>query len=790
MYRSLRYIFAITFFTALTTGAVLAQALPDVKSRFEAYQQKALQEKLYVHTNKNFYLTGEILWFKLYNVEGSSNRPFDLSKVAYVEVLGADHTPVMQAKIALKDGVGSGSIYVPAAVSNGNYQLRAYTSWMKNFSPEYFFEKTITIVNAQKSPELPVVSEKTPYDIQFFPEGGHLVKGLNGKVGFKVTGTNGKGVPAFAGAIVDQKNDTVARFKPLRYGIGSFDFLPIAGSTYKAALKINNQQVVKNIPAVEEQGYTMQTTYRGSRWEIRVQSAGVAAENILLFAHTRQVVKQAQGAVLSNGSATFVIEKSKLDDGISHITLFNGRQQPVCERLVFKRPVKNLAIRAQTDNMVYSTRKKVGLDIETKNQNQSLLPASLSVSVFQTDSLQNLNEQDIASYLWLSSDLRGSIEGAGYYFEQGTDNNEAMNNLLITQGWRRFDWDKVLTGKPDIKFLPEYTGHVVTGKLVNNLNGAPAKDITAYLAIPGTRVQLFPARSDSAGRLLFNTKDFYGLSEIVVQTNMQYDSTYKVQIVNPFAEQYSSTAVPAFKLNDGVQFALENNNLNMQVLNIYAAPKLREFFDPGVDSAAFFGKADKSYLLDNYVRFTTVEEVLREYTSWLTVAKRRGRFKVTMFNEVRLLEDDPLVLYNGIPVFDMNKAFAIDPLKVKKLDVVNSRYYYGPARFDGVLSFTGYKDDLAGFEIDPRALVLDYEGLQLQRKFYSPVYDTEEQRGSRLPDFRNALYWQPDAYTNAQGKTNLSFYTSDQPGKYIGVIQGLTANGEAGSKYFTFEVKK
>lgn len=161
-----------------------------------------------------------------------------------------------------------------------------------------------------------------------------------------------------------------------------------------------------------------------------------------------------------------------------------------------------------------------------------------------------------------------------------------------------------------------------------------------------------------------------------------------------------------------------------------------------------------------------------------------------MFNEVRLLEDDPLTLYNGIPVFDMNKAFAIDPLKVKKLEVVNSRYYYGPARFDGVLSFTGYKDDLAGFEIDPRALVLDYEGLQLQRKFYSPVYDTEEQRSSRVPDFRNALYWQPDAYTNAQGKTNLSFFTSDQPGKYIGVIQGLTLNGEAGSKYFTFEVKK
>jgi hypothetical protein len=788
MYRYLRYILAMMCFTAMATLPGLAQILPEVKSRFEAYQRTALQEKLYVHTNKNFYLTGEILWFKVYNVDGTFNRPFDLSKVAYIEVLSADHTPVMQAKIALKDGVGSGSVYVPAAIANGNYILRAYTGWMKNFSPEYFFEKTITIVNAQKSPVEAVANAKAAYDVQFFPEGGHLVKGLNSKVGFKVTAATGKGVPAFTGAIVDQKNDTVARFKPLKFGIGSFDFLPVEGNTYKAVLKINTQQVVKSTPAIEEKGYVMQAIDKGDSWQINVQTAGVPAENVYLFAHSRQLIRHAQGAVLNNGSATFTLEKTKLDDGLSHITLFNDRQQPVCERLVFKRPVKQLAISAQTDNSVYGTRKKVGLNIETKNQN--LLTANLSVSVFQADSLQNLNDQDIASYLWLSSDLRGTIEGAGYYFEQGTENVEALNNLLITQGWRRFEWNKLLTGKPDIKYLPEYTGHIVTGKLTDNNTGKAAKDITAYLAIPGTRVQLFPARSDSTGRLLFNTKDFYGLSEVVVQTNMQYDSTYKIQITNPFAEQYSGTMVPAFELNQGMQYSLENNSLNMQVLNVYAAPKLRQFYDPGVDSAAFFGKPDKSYLLDNYVRFTTVEEVLREYTSWLTVAKRRGRFKVTMFNELRLLEDDPLVLYNGIPVFDMNKAFAIDPLKVKKLDVVNTRYYYGPARFDGVLSLTGYKDDLAGFEIDPRALVLDYEGLQLQRKFYSPVYDTDEQRSSRLPDFRNALYWQPNAYTNAQGKANLSFYTSDQPGKYIGVIQGLTVNGEAGSKYFTFEVKK
>jgi hypothetical protein len=73
------------------------------------------------------------------------------------------------------------------------------------------------------------------------------------------------------------------------------------------------------------------------------------------------------------------------------------------------------------------------------------------------------------------------------------------------------------------------------------------------------------------------------------------------------------------------------------------------------------------------------------------------------------------------------------------------------------------------------------------REFYSPVYDTEAQAKSRMPDLRNLLYWAPSVST--QGKDAVSFFTSDQPGKYVGVVQGINADGQAGVQYFTFEVK-
>jgi len=126
--------------------------------------------------------------------------------------------------------------------------------------------------------------------------------------------------------------------------------------------------------------------------------------------------------------------------------------------------------------------------------------------------------------------------------------------------------------------------------------------------------------------------------------------------------------------------------------------------------------------------------------------------------------------------------------------VTDSSTYFGlpdrgPDKEAGILSFVTYKGDLGGFEIDPRAVVLDYEGMQFQREFYAPVYDTPEQQHSPVPDYRSLLYWSPSIRSGLQGKSQVTFYTSDRAGNYIGVIHGLTAEGKAASQFFTFQVK-
>jgi len=129
-------------------------------------------------------------------------------------------------------------------------------------------------------------------------------------------------------------------------------------------------------------------------------------------------------------------------------------------------------------------------------------------------------------------------------------------------------------------------------------------------------------------------------------------------------------------------------------------------------------------------------------------------------------------------------------LKVKKIEIVTKKHFSGNDAFEGIVSYSTYKGDLGGFQFDPSALVLNYEGLQLEREFYSPLYETKEQAESRIPDFRNLLYWSPNLKMDGKRKNQFSFYTSDRAGKYAVVVQGINFNGIAGSKTVFFTVKK
>jgi hypothetical protein len=772
----------------LVAAQVAAQPqLDSLTSRFTRY--RTAQEKIYLHHDRSLYVTGETMWFKLYYTDATLHRPLDLSKVAYVELVDDNQQAVLQTKVELYKNGGSGSLFIPATLVSGNYTLRAYTAWMKNFSADLYFHGTVTVINPFRTPELERTATPKPPDAQFFPEGGNLVNGIKSKIAFRITDTSGKGIDG-EGVVLNTQNETVATFKPQRYGIGHFYLTPAEGTTYRAVLKdaagkTYNYKLPDALPA----GYVLAVDQQS----IKIRSSQNTTPLAFLFIHTRQMIQRAEMITLQNGEATVTLNRQQLPEGITHITLFDGTLNPVCERLVFKAPQKKLTLTTAAERPEYGLRQRVNVDLSAAGSPPA--PLHASVAVYKVDSLPAATaSQNIASYFWLTSDLKGQIEAPEYYFDL-TDSlaTQAADNLMLTHGWRRFAWKDALTGKPVIQFIPEHKGHIIEA-LVTNQAGNPAPLIQTYLSAPGKIIRLYGSRSAQTGKTRYEMREFYGNHKVVLQTHGNRDSVNTITLINPFSQLYAQQNLPALQLPAAFSQALLEKTVAMQVQDVYTDEKNSRILNAVQDSTTFYGKPDETYLLDDYTRFQVMEEVMREYVPGVLVRKRKDGFHFVVMDRVNtgpgVLRDDPIILLDGVPIFDADEIMAFDPLKIKKLDVLTRQYYLGIMVMQGVVSYSTYHGDLGGFPLNPRALVLDYEGLQINREFYSPVYDDKKTRSSRVPDQRSLLYWNPDVTLTGSEAGKLSFYTSDLPGSYRIEVQALTEDGTPASTSAAFSVKR
>ena len=778
---------------AHSTAHAQAAGAGSIAVSLDNYKEKTLQEKIFLHSDRDSYLAGELLWFKVYNVDGKSHQPASVSKVAYVEVFDQDQNPVLQAKISLRDGAGNGSFMLPPTLNSGNYLVRAYTNWMKNFSPDLYFEKPITIVNTFKQLGLKQQATSSAFDVQFFPEGGHLVNGLQSVVAFKAADAKGKGVH-FDGILLNQANDTLSKFKTHLFGIGRFSFTPVAGHKYRAVLKgADGQVITRELPVAQDKGYTLEVVSADAenlKVTVRTNPLSPAPgyHTLYLLAYTRNSATLAEAAHPDeSGKVEFTVPKARLGEGITYFTIFNNNKQPVCERLYFKKPEQLLSLSPQTEHKKYDTRAEVKLTVRSAADT----PANLSVAVYKVDSLQTWQQQSIASYLWLSSELKGTVEEPDYYLtKSGAAAELAQDNLMLTHGWSKFNWNTILGDTPAAyTYAPEYGGHMVAGKVLDAKTKKPAPGIRAYLASPSRHIKLYSAVSGTDGSVLFDAMHFYGKQTLVLQANSRKDSTYTFEIDSPFSAAKPSYRLPHLELTERQEPVLLASSIHLQVQNYYTSQVANNYTLPAFDSTAFYGTPDKSYVLDDYTRFPVMEEVMREYVQPVFVRKRQGRFYFYVVNQPAKapFDQEPMVLLDGVPVFNTDKIMAMDPRKVQRLDVVSRRYFHGGSTFNGLVSYVTYKGDMAGFEVDPKALLQEYEGMQLEREFYSPVYISEEQRNSRIPDLRNLLYWNPNA--SVSGPDNLKFYTSDQTGTYRIVVHGVSDSGQAGTGTFTFVVE-
>lgn len=589
-------------------------SLSGLTAKLRQHEARDPHEKLLLHLDRPLYLSGETMWFKVYAVDGATGRPLPLSSVAYVEVLNARHQPVLQGKVAMRQATGQGSFLLPAGLAAGTYTVRAYTSWMRNFGRDTYFHTTVTVVNTSMASGTTAKASAT-YDAQFFPEGGNLVRGLPGRVGFKITKEAGRGVAA-TGKVLNQRGAVVATFRTLRLGMGSFELTPATGpDAYTAVVQLpNGQPLTRDLPRALEQGYALRLDQTDpTHLRLTVTASPGHPATVYLLGHAHQQIALATRLTLANGQASTTLERAALPEGIMHFTVFTTEQQPVCERLYFRPATRTLALTARPDKAQYGIRDKVQLQVSAA-EGPTPLAASLSMAVYRLDSLNQQALPALDRVLWLTSELKGTVENPDYYFTAtGPEALEATDNLLLTQGWSRWRWADVLAATPPAReFLPETNGPLVRARLTRAGTQVPVPYVMTYLATPSRVVRLNNAMSNAQGLVQFELGSFNDPHEIMLQADTAQDSTSRLTVLDPFSTHYAEVGPRHVGLLPRFQADYARRHLQAQAERTFAGRHRFEFTPENVDSLAFYGKPSEQYLLDKYTRFKVMEEVLRE----------------------------------------------------------------------------------------------------------------------------------------------------------------------------------
>lgn len=331
-------------------------------------------------------------------------------------------------------------------------------------------------------------------DLQFFPEGGDAVASLPCRMAFKAVNEFGK--PAdVEGVVLDSRGGQVAAFRSYHDGMGAFDFVPQAGERYRARLgKPVASEKTYALPESLRNGYALRLQERdddnlsfdvSATQQGRVYLVGSFQDKLFFF----KELKYDGGSLSqhnSSGTRRVTVPVGDLPPGIARFTLLDGAKTEQAERLVFVNRDKGLKIVLKPDREQYLPRDKVKMAIRVSDyagrpvQGQfSLAVADEKLLTFADDKQGNL----LASLL-LEQDVKGKIEEPNFYFDPAEpQSGQALDYLLMTQGWRRFAWKEVLEGKPLAYEFPAERA-AVEGVLLKH-NGKP---------LQWAKVSLYPDR--------------------------------------------------------------------------------------------------------------------------------------------------------------------------------------------------------------------------------------------------------------------------------------------------------
>ena len=694
----------IVFMAWLAPGCLLAQGQIHTNeastNSMNTNQILQYREQVFVHTDKPYYLTGETLWFKAYCTNLKNNQPLSVSKVLYLELIDPYGQPIVQVKTSLDKGVGRGQVLLNSKLPTGTYLFRAYTQAMRNYSEQDFYQQKIIVLNPLVSlPEDTTHQKDHELKLGIFPEGGSLVAGLASKVTVVVKNRFGQGVESQL-EVFDEKDSVVASINTHANGVGSFSITP-ENLRYYAIAKFGNQQSAKSyLGEIQTSGLVIsakKAVNEDSR-RLTIKSRFSTPAKVHLLVHQKDSVYLTENIELNNSPTNLTLSERTLPHGISYLTILDSN-----DHILSQRPVSNYSalhdyLLIDTDKETYTARERVTLELSGLLENTRGM--DLSVSVYPA--YQGLGtDQDVVAH-WVYNSKHTTTNMLAGAMEDFTE--EQIDDLILTAEWNHGQWpDKKF--KPTVQYFPETVGPVVYGSSAQ-LNDTYGDH--RFVSISGKGSRIYE---------LVSTKPGEFAAVLPKGTELQHlyfwsitDSGAGVNIKSSFDPRIPALSNEVLQFDSSTISHIEKQSVNMQISNLYQEYTSIHGRSVGKESSEtmFYGQPEFQYLLDEYTRFPTLEEVIIEYVRNVSIRRSGGKIDLHVWDEYANIQslanniffDRPaLLMLDGVPVNDTEWVLNIDVLKIRSIEVVTKRYFVGNTAFSGIINMTTYNNDFGGLDL-------------------------------------------------------------------------------------------
>ena len=357
------HFFTITLLLVFTNS--FAQ---NIDSYFES-QQTAPFQKLYLHTDREFYFTGDTLWFAAYLLDGKTQIPINENCNIHVDVINEIGEIIQKEFFPMTNGFCPG--YIPFYNNNikeGNYLIRAYNDYLKNFEEESFFTKTIKISKVKntfgfsKMPKL--TSETQRINIDFFPEGGFILADKINHVAFKATDNFGNEVE-INGDLINNEGKKIAEFGTIYKGVGLFYFFPKKNENFTIKIE-GNENVTAVLPEIRTEGTKIMVAgFNNDFVDLNIITSNENAKNTFYIAG----IYRGEGIFYSKIEESHIqktirLKTKLLKNGINKLVLLNSNFEPISERMIFWDIANDIKLELELGFDAFSTREMVEVFID------------------------------------------------------------------------------------------------------------------------------------------------------------------------------------------------------------------------------------------------------------------------------------------------------------------------------------------------------------------------------------------------------------------------------------------